>query len=150
MGRNGAGDMLADCRLCRTFACPMSSNRFRPITKKKKKKKKKKNDRWCPKEAVFTGDVRAIVRPSDGHHRDNDKKAAEDTATFLDYLETRRDVAGSRIGALVFAWWRYGDIRAATYPDRFAAVASFHAAISQSMRRPVLTCSRLGCRRRST
>jgi len=77
-----------------------------------------------PKD-VFKGDVRAILGPLMA--TTGNDKAAEDTATFLDYLETRRDVAGSRIGAVGFCMGGGMAISAAaTYPDRFAAVASFH------------------------
>ena len=54
-------------------------------------------------------------------------KAARDTAALLAYLDQRNDVAGDRIGAVGFCMG--GGIAvaaAATYPERFPAVASFH------------------------
>jgi carboxymethylenebutenolidase len=55
------------------------------------------------------------------------RKAAVDTQAFLDYLDTRDDVAGRRVG--VTGYCMGGGIAltaAATYPDRIAAAASFH------------------------
>ena len=52
-----------------------------------------------PKE-VFKGDFRAILGPlviTTGN-----AKAAEDTEAFLAYLDTRADVAGSKVGAVGF------------------------------------------------
>ncbi len=54
-------------------------------------------------------------------------KAATDTRAFLDYLDTRSDVAGKRVG--VTGYCMGGGMvltAAATYPDRIAAAASFH------------------------
>jgi carboxymethylenebutenolidase len=51
---------------------------------------------------VLKGDVRATVGPmmaSTDNHR-----AALDTAAFIAYLDTRRDVAGKRIGTVGFCW----------------------------------------------
>ena len=77
-----------------------------------------------PKE-VFKGDVRAILGPLMATTGNN--KAAEDTEVFLAYLDTRRDVAGSKVGAVGFCMGGGMAIAAAgTYPDHFAAVASFH------------------------
>jgi carboxymethylenebutenolidase len=74
---------------------------------------------------VFKGDVMAILGPlmaSTG----NDK-AAEDTHALLDYLEHHPKVAGRRYGAVGFCMGGgMAIVAAATYPDRFAAVASFH------------------------
>ena len=54
-------------------------------------------------------------------------KAAQDTEAFLAYLDSRGDVAGSKLGALGFCMGGGMALTAAaTYPDRFAAVASFH------------------------
>jgi len=79
---------------------------------------------FVPKE-VFAGDFRAILGPlmaTTGNH-----KAAEDTAAFLAWLDTRADVAGSKVGAVGFCMGGGMALTAAgTYPDRFAAVASFH------------------------
>ncbi len=77
-----------------------------------------------PKE-VFKGDFRAVIGPLMA--ATGNDKAAEDTAALLDYLDTRTDVAGRRIGAVGFCMGGGMAIAAAgTYPDRFGAVASFH------------------------
>jgi carboxymethylenebutenolidase len=77
-----------------------------------------------PKE-VFKGDVRAILGPLMATTGNN--KAAEDTEVFLAYLDTRGDVAGSKVGAVGCCMGGGMAIAAAgTYPNHFAAVASFH------------------------
>lgn len=77
-----------------------------------------------PKE-VFKGDVKAILGPLMAST--SNVKAAEDTEAFLAYLGTRTDVAGGKVGAVGFCMGGGMAITsAATYPDRFAAVASFH------------------------
>lgn len=77
-----------------------------------------------PKD-VFNGDVMAILGPlmaSTGVD-----KASADTAAFLAYLDTRKDKAGDKVGAVGFCMGGGLAIgAAATYPDRFAAIASFH------------------------
>lgn len=77
-----------------------------------------------PKE-VFKGDFRAILGPlvvTTGN-----AKAAEDTEAFLAYLDTRADVERCKMGAIGFCMGGGMAIAAAgTWPDRFAAVASFH------------------------
>nr|WP_245153831.1 dienelactone hydrolase family protein [Allopusillimonas ginsengisoli] len=74
---------------------------------------------------VFKGDVRAILGPLMA--TTSNVKAAEDTQAFLDYVDTRADVAGRMIGAVGFCMGGGMAITsAANYPDRFAAVASFH------------------------
>jgi carboxymethylenebutenolidase len=79
---------------------------------------------FVPKE-VFAGDVRAILGPLMA--TTGNDKAAEDTEAFLGYLDTRRDVAGSTVGAVGFCMGGGMAFAAAgTYPDRFAAIASFH------------------------
>jgi carboxymethylenebutenolidase len=76
-----------------------------------------------PKE-VFKGDVRAILGPLMATTDNN--KAAEDTKAFLAYLDTRGDIVG-KVGAVGFCMGGGMAIAAAgTYPDHFAAVASFH------------------------
>lgn len=77
-----------------------------------------------PKE-VFKVDFRAIVGPmmatTDNH------KAAEDTAAFIAWLDTRGDVAGPKIGTVGFCMGGGMALTAAgSYPDRVAAAASFH------------------------
>ena len=77
-----------------------------------------------PKD-VFAGDVRAILGPMMA--TTGNDKAAEDTEAFLAYLDTRGDVAGRKVGAVGFCMGGGMALAAAgTYPDRFAAVASFH------------------------
>jgi carboxymethylenebutenolidase len=77
-----------------------------------------------PKE-LFEGDVAAILGPlvaSTGV-----AQACKDTQAFLAYLDTREDIADGRIGAVGFCMGGGMAIAAAaTYPDRFSAVASFH------------------------
>ena len=77
------------------------------------------------KEVFASGDVRAVLAPFLGS-TDN-RRAAEDTAAFLAYLDTRDDVAGRNIGTTGYCMG--GGISltvAGTYPDRIAAAASFH------------------------
>jgi len=79
---------------------------------------------FVPKE-VFAGDVRAILGPLMA--TTGNDKAAEDTEAFLGYLDTRRDVADRKLGAVGFCMGGGMALAAAgTYPDRFAAIASFH------------------------
>jgi carboxymethylenebutenolidase len=79
---------------------------------------------FAPKD-VFAGDFRAILGPLMA--TTGNDKAAEDTKAFLAYLDTRSDVAGRKLGAVGFCMGGGMAITAAgTYPDRFAAVASFH------------------------
>ncbi|WP_375390740.1 dienelactone hydrolase family protein [uncultured Sphingomonas sp.] len=79
---------------------------------------------FVPKE-VFAGDFRATLGPLIA--TTGNDKAAADTAAFLAYLDGRDDVAGDRVGAVGFCMGGGMAIAAAgTYPDRFAAVASFH------------------------
>lgn len=74
---------------------------------------------------VFKGDVAAILGPLMA--TTGTDKAAEDTAAFLAYLDTRKDIAGASIGAVGFCMGGGMAIAsAAAYPERFKAVASFH------------------------
>lgn len=74
---------------------------------------------------VFKGDVAAILGPLMA--TTGTDKAAADSGAFLAYLDTRDDIAGLRIGAVGFCMGGGLAIAAAaTYPERFAAVASFH------------------------
>ena len=76
-----------------------------------------------PKE-VFKGDFRKAVGPMMA--TTDNLKAARDTEAFIAYLDTRGDVAG-KIGTVGFCMGGGMAIAAAgTYPDRIAAVASFH------------------------
>ena len=77
-----------------------------------------------PKE-VLKGDVLATVGPmmatTDNH------KAADDTAAFIAYLDTRSDVAGKKIGTVGFCMGGGMALTAAAYyPNRIAAAVSFH------------------------
>jgi carboxymethylenebutenolidase len=77
-----------------------------------------------PKE-VFAGDFRTTVGPLMAS-TDN-AKAAQDTGSLLAWLDTRDDVAGSKVGTVGFCMGGGMAIAAAgTYPDRVAAAASFH------------------------
>lgn len=77
-----------------------------------------------PKE-VLKGDFRAVVGPMMAST--SNLKAAEDTASFLAYLDTRDDVAGPKVGTVGFCMGGGMALTAAgSYPDRVAAAASFH------------------------
>lgn len=77
-----------------------------------------------PKD-VFKGDVGAILGPLVA--TTGTDKAAKDTEAFLAYLGAREDVAGAKTGAVGFCMGGgMAMAAAATYPERFAAVASFH------------------------
>lgn len=79
---------------------------------------------FVPKQ-VFAGDFRATLGPLMA--TTGNDEAAEDTGALLAHLDTRGDVAGRRVGAVGFCMGGGMAIAAAgTYPDRFAAVASFH------------------------
>jgi carboxymethylenebutenolidase len=74
---------------------------------------------------VFAGDASTTLKPLMAS-TDN-LRAAQDTGAFLAYLETRADVAGERIGTVGFCMGGGMAIAAAgAWPDRVAAVASFH------------------------
>jgi carboxymethylenebutenolidase len=76
-------------------------------------------------KAVFAGDVRAILGPLIA--TTGNAKAAEDSGAFLVWFDGRDDVVGDRVGAVGFCMGGGMAIAAAgAYPDRFAAVASFH------------------------
>jgi len=77
-------------------------------------------------KAVFaSGDVRATLGPLMGS-TDN-RRAAEDTEAFLDYLLGRGDVSGTKVGTTGYCMGGAISLTVAgTYPDRIAAAASFH------------------------
>jgi len=78
-----------------------------------------------PREVFATGNVRAAL----GHimgSTDN-RRAAEDSSACLAYIDTRKDVLGTKVG--VTGYCMGGAISltgACTYPARIAAAASFH------------------------
>jgi carboxymethylenebutenolidase len=79
---------------------------------------------FVPRE-IFAGDVRAILGPLMA--TTGVDKAAEDTEAFLACLDARADVAGRKVGAVGFCMGGGMALASAgAYPDRFAAVASFH------------------------
>jgi carboxymethylenebutenolidase len=74
---------------------------------------------------VMKGNVGATIGPlmssTDNH------KAGDDTASFIACLDSRSDVAGRKIGTVGFCMGGGMAITAAArYPDRIAAVVSFH------------------------
>ena len=75
---------------------------------------------------LFAADrVRAVI----GRYSStvNNDLAAEDTAAFLAYLDTRGDVAGRKIATVGYCMGGGWSLTAAgRYPDRVAAAASFH------------------------
>lgn len=74
---------------------------------------------------VFKGDFRAILGPLMA--TTNNLKAAADTGALLAYLDTRDDVVSHQVGAVGFCMGgRMALAAAGTYPDRLAAIASFH------------------------
>jgi carboxymethylenebutenolidase len=79
---------------------------------------------FVPAEAL-KGDMRVILGPLIS--TTGPDKAAEDTRTLLDYLGTRSDVAGPRVGTVGFFMGKGMAIAAAAaFPDRIKATASFH------------------------
>jgi carboxymethylenebutenolidase len=78
-----------------------------------------------PKKVFAAGDVRTVLAHL--FNSTDNRRAAEDTKAFLAYIDTRDDVAGSKIGTTGYCMG--GGISltvAGTYPDRVAAAASFH------------------------
>ncbi|MCJ2012481.1 dienelactone hydrolase family protein [Methylobacterium sp. J-076] len=79
---------------------------------------------FVPKE-VFAGDFRAVLGPLMA--TTSPLKAAEDAEAMLAYLDTRDDVEGRKIGVVGFCMGGGMALATAgTYPERFAAAASFH------------------------
>ena len=77
-----------------------------------------------PKEVFAQPDIRKSLAKYFGS-TDN-RRAAQDTAAFIAYLDTRSDVAGKKIGVTGYCMGGGMAIAAAgTYPDRIAAAASF-------------------------
>jgi carboxymethylenebutenolidase len=84
--------------------------------------------RYEPVEAkkVFaSGDVMGMI----GHlvSSTDNRRAGEDTEAFLAYLDSREDIAGTKVGTTGYCMGGAMSLTAAgTYPDRIAAAASFH------------------------
>jgi carboxymethylenebutenolidase len=69
------------------------------------------------------------VRSAIGHlfASTGNSKSVGDTKAFLDYLSTRSDVAGTKVGTTGYCMGGGMSLTAAgTYPDRIAAAASYH------------------------
>jgi carboxymethylenebutenolidase len=79
-----------------------------------------------PKAVFASGDVRKAI----GHlmgTTDNRRAGQHDTEAFLAWLDTRKDVAGKKVGTTGYCMGGAISLTAAgTYPDRVAAAASFH------------------------
>ena len=77
-----------------------------------------------PRE-LFKGDVRATLAPLMA--TTSNAKAAEDMAAFIAFLDSRAEAQSGRLGAVGFCMGGGMAIAAAgAWPERFAAVASFH------------------------
>lgn len=78
-----------------------------------------------PKALFAAGSIRDAI----GHlmgSTDN-RRAAQDTAAFLAYIDSRKDVAGRKVGTTGYCMGGAISLTVAgTYPDRIAAAASFH------------------------
>lgn len=82
---------------------------------------------FVPRE-VFAGDFRAILGPLLA--TTDNLKAAADIGALLAWLDTRADVAGRRVGTVGFCMGGGMALAAAgSWPDRFAAVVSFHGGL---------------------
>lgn len=78
-----------------------------------------------PTALFATGDVRKAL--GELTLSTDNRRPSEDTGAFLDYLDSRDDVAGTKVGTTGYCMG--GGISltvAGTYPDRIAAAASFH------------------------
>lgn len=78
-----------------------------------------------PTEVFASGEFMKIIGPLMA--TTGPDKAAEDTRYILDYLDTRSDVKGTKIGTVGFCMGGGMALATAgTYPDRVAAAASYH------------------------
>lgn len=78
-----------------------------------------------PKVLFAAGNIREALGPLMGS-TDN-RRAAQDSAALLAYIDGRADVAGRRIGTTGYCMGGAISLTVAgTYPDRIAAAASFH------------------------
>jgi carboxymethylenebutenolidase len=78
-----------------------------------------------PKEVFASGDIAAALGPLMAST--DTRRASEDSLVFLDYLASRADVIGTKVGTTGYCLG--GGISltvAGSYPDRVAAAASFH------------------------
>lgn len=79
-----------------------------------------------PTEAFASRDLMAIIGPHMA--KTGPLKAAEDTGYILDYMDTRSDVEGRKVGTVGFCMGGGMALAAAgIWPDRVAAAASYHA-----------------------
>jgi carboxymethylenebutenolidase len=78
-----------------------------------------------PAEVFASGKIMEIIMPLIGST--DARRAGEDASAFLAYLDTRKDIAGKKVGA--HGYCMGGALAlgvAAAQPDRIAAVATFH------------------------
>ncbi len=77
-------------------------------------------------KAVFASDnPRSMLAPL--MSSTDNRRAAQDAAAFLAYLDSRSDVVGAKVGTTGYCMGGAISLTAAaTYPDRIAAAASFH------------------------
>lgn len=82
-------------------------------------------EEMVPADVFASGDPRSVFGPLMA--TTDTKRASEDTAAFLAYLDDRDDVAGPLVGATGYCMGGgLALVAAATYPDRIGAAASFH------------------------
>jgi carboxymethylenebutenolidase len=78
-----------------------------------------------PREVFAAPDVLGAIKHL--YQTTDSRRAAEDTGAFLAYLDTRTDVAGTKVGTTGYCMGGGMSLTAAgTYPERIAASASFH------------------------
>ncbi|HEY0519864.1 MAG TPA: dienelactone hydrolase family protein [Ilumatobacteraceae bacterium] len=78
-----------------------------------------------PAALFATGDVRKAL--GDLPSSTDNQRASQDSSAFLDYLDSRDDVAGPKVGTTGYCMGGAISLTVAgTYPDRIAAAASFH------------------------
>jgi len=81
-----------------------------------------------PMALFASGDFRKAL--GDLPSSTDNRRASQDTTAFLDYLDSRDDVAGSKVGTTGYCMG--GGISltvAGAYPERIAAAASFHGGL---------------------
>jgi carboxymethylenebutenolidase len=78
-----------------------------------------------PKALFASGKIREAI--GDLMRSTDNRRAAQDTAAFLAYIDGRKDVAGTKVGTTGYCMGGAISLTVAgTYPDRIAAAASFH------------------------